>query len=487
MAHQPAAPRIRRPGDLLLHPIAVLSVAVLVINDHVLKGLAPGLLTGKLSDLAGLLFFPLLLASVVELAASSLGRRPPDRRRLALGAVVATGLVFAVVKTTVAGSSAFGWSLGLAQWLAGADLLRGASPQSVAVVTDPGDLIGLVALVGAWFVARSGRPETLAWPRAQPVAGRRRPSRPTTLMLVVASLATMATGASVQGQQSMVTWDELIHLDNVNTAATRHLSYDVDTHGDPATSIYLSPEIHPYAVSIAAKPGLTLTLLPDEQTDGASAGDLTKTCKATCHGGATLVVRLTGPAPEGVDLTLYIALIALTDTETPKFEPSLALRNDDAVAFNGDPSSQVAKTQGTFRVTTAKPKAKQGLEIRINAAALKAPLDYPLVATVETYLQTTDIERSAIPAGTLTVGTMKVPLVTGLPYPSVDVLSLCKADRTCLIPVRIESDYSSNLNVVDPPSTPHTGSADLVWRIRVRLEAFDGRKLPADAVSISKQ
>ena len=70
MAHQPAAPRIRRPGDLLLHPIAVLAVAVLVINDHVLKGLAPGLLTGKLSDLAGLLFFPLLLASVVELAAS---------------------------------------------------------------------------------------------------------------------------------------------------------------------------------------------------------------------------------------------------------------------------------------------------------------------------------------------------------------------------------------------------------------------------------
>ena len=69
---------------------------------------------------------------------------------------------------------------------------------------------------------------------------------------------------------------------------------------------------------------------------------------------------------------------------------------------------------------------------------------------------------------------------------SIDVLSMCKSEQTCLIPVRIESDYSGNLTVVDPPSTARAGGADLVWRIRVRLEAFDDRTLPADAVSISK-
>jgi hypothetical protein len=38
-----------RPGDLLMHPIAVLAVVVLVVSDRVLKPVAPGLLTGKLS------------------------------------------------------------------------------------------------------------------------------------------------------------------------------------------------------------------------------------------------------------------------------------------------------------------------------------------------------------------------------------------------------------------------------------------------------
>ena len=119
-------------------------MVVLVINDHVLKSLAPGLLTGKLSDFAGLLLFPLLLVSIVELAALVLRRRPRDRRSLALCAIVASGLVFAVVKTTVAGSSALGWSVGLAQWLADAGLLRGddvatsrARPLSAAGADQP--------------------------------------------------------------------------------------------------------------------------------------------------------------------------------------------------------------------------------------------------------------------------------------------------------------------------------------------------------------
>jgi hypothetical protein len=109
------------------------------------------------------------------------------------------------------------------------------------------------------------------------------------------------------------------------------------------------------------------------------------------------------------------------------------------------------------------------------------------VATVEAYLQTTDIERSSTEAGAITIGAAKVKVVTGLPYASIDVLPMCKAATTCVFPLRLEADYSDNLTVVDPPEIQHKGSADLVWRIRVRLEAFDGRELPADAVSIAKQ
>lgn len=48
----------------LLHPVWLGSLAVLACNDHLLKGadLLPGLVTGKLSDFAGLMVAPLLLA-----------------------------------------------------------------------------------------------------------------------------------------------------------------------------------------------------------------------------------------------------------------------------------------------------------------------------------------------------------------------------------------------------------------------------------------
>ncbi|HET7846788.1 MAG TPA: hypothetical protein VFL72_04790, partial [Acidimicrobiia bacterium] len=45
----------------------VIAVLTLLINDHVLKGNAPGWLTGKLSDFAGLLFFPFLATLIVGL------------------------------------------------------------------------------------------------------------------------------------------------------------------------------------------------------------------------------------------------------------------------------------------------------------------------------------------------------------------------------------------------------------------------------------
>lgn len=48
-------------GDSLLHPVVLVAVVVLVLNDHWWKGVGPALVTGRLSDVAGLLFFPLLL------------------------------------------------------------------------------------------------------------------------------------------------------------------------------------------------------------------------------------------------------------------------------------------------------------------------------------------------------------------------------------------------------------------------------------------
>lgn len=49
---------IRHEKQLLLHPFFLFSLLALLLNDHWLKYMCPGWITGKLSDFAGLLVFP---------------------------------------------------------------------------------------------------------------------------------------------------------------------------------------------------------------------------------------------------------------------------------------------------------------------------------------------------------------------------------------------------------------------------------------------
>jgi hypothetical protein len=68
----------RRPaGALLFHPLTLVSVFLLVLNDHYLKAAFPSALTGKLSDFAGMFAAPLVLYSAIELAL----KRPMSRER----------------------------------------------------------------------------------------------------------------------------------------------------------------------------------------------------------------------------------------------------------------------------------------------------------------------------------------------------------------------------------------------------------------------
>jgi len=82
------------PGTrALTHPVTLMAIGLLLLNDHVLKRLVPSVLTGKLSDIAGLLFFPML---AVVLAGGVLG---PRRSRLGAGVAFAvTGGAFAILK-----------------------------------------------------------------------------------------------------------------------------------------------------------------------------------------------------------------------------------------------------------------------------------------------------------------------------------------------------------------------------------------------------
>ncbi len=74
----------------LKHPATVASIALLVVNDHILKSLAPSWVTGKLSDFAGLFFFPFLLAAALS----------PITRRAGALAFTITAAWFTLVKTS---------------------------------------------------------------------------------------------------------------------------------------------------------------------------------------------------------------------------------------------------------------------------------------------------------------------------------------------------------------------------------------------------
>ncbi|MGH1344234.1 MAG: hypothetical protein ACRBN8_21930 [Nannocystales bacterium] len=127
----------------LLRPWVVASVFVLLLNDHVLKASVPGTVTGKLSDFAGLLFFPYLLHA---LWASVM----PHRARL-LPCVIATGLVFSAIQLDPTVGEMWAWALGGLQWLGwtGWAVIAGeATPplRSVSHTADPTDLWALPML-----------------------------------------------------------------------------------------------------------------------------------------------------------------------------------------------------------------------------------------------------------------------------------------------------------------------------------------------------
>jgi hypothetical protein len=165
----------------LAHPVTLASIALLLINDHFLKGQYPSALTGKLSDFAGLFFFPFLLGALFGLAGAAVARLlpeglagiriPPHQAENAAHFCFAiTALAFAAVKVIPAANSAAAAALEA--------LLR----MPVRIVLDPSDLMALVALWPALRLwgALSREPEGP-------------PTRRSLVALGLASLAALAT------------------------------------------------------------------------------------------------------------------------------------------------------------------------------------------------------------------------------------------------------------------------------------------------------
>jgi hypothetical protein len=144
LAGEDAAAKDALPLGELLDPLALAAVVVLVVNDRALKGVLPGWLTGKLSDVAGLVVAPLLVTALVGCALALAARLGADvdpslsPRRLAL-AIAVVGAGFAVVEL---------WPPATRAYLA--TLAAIGLPSSAT--RDPSDLAALPALAAAAWI-----------------------------------------------------------------------------------------------------------------------------------------------------------------------------------------------------------------------------------------------------------------------------------------------------------------------------------------------
>jgi hypothetical protein len=155
----------------LLAPLPLAALALLAVNDWVLKPLAPETLpfwlTGKLSDFAGLAVFPLVATAAFDILAWIAWRAGANvdftlRRWKLVVTIALTGGVFALMKLVPEVALAVARAIGFA--------FGGAN-----VMPDPTDLIALPAVAFAWWfgtktIAR-GAYGRLAW------AQRAKPSR----------------------------------------------------------------------------------------------------------------------------------------------------------------------------------------------------------------------------------------------------------------------------------------------------------------------
>ncbi len=236
---------VERVGQVVCRPAFVGAVAVLLVNDHLLKGagVLPGWVTGKLSDVAGLFFFPVLLAVVAVAVVRP--RHFRTVRRLAAGAAGATMVGFAAVNLSPA--------------------LAGALAEVWGVLTvDPTDLACLpfAALGYAWFVR--------AVAEARPRVGRRWAQATMVLVAAAGSWATSKPEPVADGKirnetdhslEFVESDAEILYWRTVDDTQNR---IAIDGDGDQV----IAPE--GYELRSVARDGRTAVLV-DEETGGVYA------------------------------------------------------------------------------------------------------------------------------------------------------------------------------------------------------------------------
>jgi hypothetical protein len=224
----------------LRHPASVAAIAVLLLNDHVLKAEFGTWWTGKLSDVAGLIFAPALVAVVVAAIVAAVARlarrsnprgtarrstpphssprRTPRPETVAAASLAVVGVLFVAAKATAVGAATASSLLG---HLVGPSLIR----------ADATDLLALPALGAAWLSFRASSRPRPARPTHAP--RRRAASRLATVVtLTVATGAVLASSAAPPPRPAAVA----VESTDGGVTVTYYESYEVFSTSIVATT-----------------------------------------------------------------------------------------------------------------------------------------------------------------------------------------------------------------------------------------------------------
>jgi hypothetical protein len=401
-------PVARRRGELLLHPATILATIVLVANDHWLKSAYPGLLTGKLSDYAGLVLFPLLVAGLWELL--SRPGKPvamSTQRRALVVATIVTAVAFAAVKTLPQATQLYGQVIGMAQWIAAGPLavLRNGSfgpLRSATTLSDPGDLIALPAVLLPYWLSQ-GRRSSSIQRRGPRLEGRAR-SLAIGAALLVAATATIATAPSevpTPGPQTFVdkSFPVTFALSKAEPVAIRDLTVS-ETAANLATfefsQIWLETKQAGVSVFVNDKRGLIPG--PTEPTllaDGGNRFLLSGLDAHTTTVSLRVIVELTDLTLAPVTVSAVVEANTTWSAATAPADANVLISGLDGQS-SPTPATKTADQSGEVTIDGSHPTAYEALTWEILPGTVADPYALTLDQSLDVTLESEGTDVSVI-------------------------------------------------------------------------------------------
>ncbi len=155
---------LARALNCLAHPTSLMCIIALIVNDMVVKYLWPSWFSGKLSDFAGLYFFPFLLGVLISLI---LRHRDINSERVGQISISITGIWFALIKLSPTVNQVT------------SSLAEAVTRSPSVIALDPSDIVATIVLIPSWFLWKSINLSQSRWKSV--------------LIFIVASIATMGT------------------------------------------------------------------------------------------------------------------------------------------------------------------------------------------------------------------------------------------------------------------------------------------------------